>query len=116
MEESFNEAVGEYTLLNINKALRVGNYTIENVNTLAKKYATGKVFKENTAPVPNKPITTTVSGGSSGTGDLGKELSQELSKMDTNSGSSSSTSSNTNIKFESALNWRERLARYTGKA
>ena len=38
-EACYNEAVGEYTMLNINKALRFSNYAMEDVRSLARKYA-----------------------------------------------------------------------------
>ena len=37
--ECYNEAVGEFTMLNINKAMRFKDYTLESVKKLAKDYA-----------------------------------------------------------------------------
>ena len=117
MEESFNEAVGEYTLLNMNKALRVGDYTIESVNNLAKRYASGKVFSEavNDSEIVTPPTKTLPNTGGSGSSndDIGKKLSQELSKIDTNKPAPATSTSTP--KFESAMDWRERLALYTNK-
>lgn len=38
-QECYNEAVGEFTMLNINKALRFKNYSLSDVKTLARAYA-----------------------------------------------------------------------------
>lgn len=38
-ETCYNEAVGEYTMLNINKALRFSSYAMEDVKSLARQYA-----------------------------------------------------------------------------
>ena len=42
-DDCFNNAICEYTLLNIDKAFKVNNYDRSTVRSLAKKYASGDI-------------------------------------------------------------------------
>ena len=45
-EDAFSNAICEYTMLNIDKALKIHDYKLESVRKLAKEYAAGNIMTE----------------------------------------------------------------------
>ena len=53
-EDAFSNAICEYTMLNIDKALKIHDYKLESVRKLAKEYAAGNIMTE--AKISNASI------------------------------------------------------------